>query len=84
MAGRFIDFEAKIDGKGGEPLSPKARKQPEFSLKAPLGVNPKEVPTELPMKAEVNSPGLVHRQVPGQVGGPVGDGWRARRRPATR
>lgn len=55
-AGKFVDFEARIDGKGGEPLGPKSR-QPEFTLKLPLGVNPKEIPTDYPMKAKPGSLG---------------------------
>ena len=56
-AGRFIDFEIRADNKGGEPLGPKA-KAPEFSLKVPLGVNPKEIPTDYTMKAKQGSPGI--------------------------
>jgi hypothetical protein len=56
-AGRFVDFEIRADNKGGEPLGPKA-KAPEYTLKLPLGVNPKEIPTDYTMKAKQGSVGI--------------------------
>jgi hypothetical protein len=39
VAGRWVEFEAKIDGKGGVPYGAK-QKPPEISIKVPAGINP--------------------------------------------
>ena len=55
-ARKYAEFEAKIDGKGGVPLSAKAR-PPEITIKVPAGVNPKEIPNDLTMKPKPGSEG---------------------------
>jgi hypothetical protein len=56
-AAKFVEFEAKIDGKGGQPLSPRSR-PPEVVIKVPAGVNPKEIPNDLTMKPKAGSEGI--------------------------
>jgi hypothetical protein len=48
-ANQFIDVEAKIDSKGGEPLSDKAE-VPVIPLKLPAGVPPNEIATRIEMR----------------------------------
>jgi hypothetical protein len=44
-----VEVSAKIDGPGGEPL-PRDAKPPLIKLTLPVGVAPKEIPTEVAMK----------------------------------
>lgn len=53
-ANKPIRLDAKIFGKSGEPLGPKAR-PPEVVIKAPPGINQREVPTDVVMKPKPGS-----------------------------
>jgi hypothetical protein len=55
VANKFAEFEAKIDGKGGEALDPGAR--PLVKLTLPETAPPKEIPTQFEMKAKAGSEG---------------------------
>lgn len=54
-ANKFVEIDAKIDNKGGEPL-PKTAK-PTVTLKLPAGVPEKEIPTQVPLKPKPGSDG---------------------------
>ncbi len=53
-ANKPIRLDAKIFGKGGEPLGPKSR-PPEVLIKAPAGVPQQEVPADIVMKPKPGS-----------------------------
>jgi hypothetical protein len=55
-ANRPVDIEAKIDGKGGEPL-PRNARPPRVLFKAPVGVTEREFPAEAEMRPK---PGQGH------------------------
>jgi hypothetical protein len=64
VANEYVDVTAKIDGKGGEPLS-KDAKRPEITLTMPAGVAEKEIPQPVLMQAKPGSDGwfTAHFQV---------------------
>ena len=82
VANKYVEFEAKIDGKGGVPLSPKA-KPPEITIRAPVGVNPTEIPRGVVMAPKPGSEGWWTGRFQVKSPGPMS--WRsACRRPTTR
>jgi hypothetical protein len=56
LTGRYFTVEARIDGKGGEPLGPRAQ-PPEVNVTVPVGVNPKEVQTQFKLAPKPGSVG---------------------------
>jgi hypothetical protein len=61
-ANQFIDVEAKIDAKGGEPLDKEAK--PEITLKLPPGVPAGEIPTKVTMNAKPGREGWFSARFP--------------------
>jgi hypothetical protein len=56
VANKFVEVEAKIDGRGGEPLG-KDAKPPELTLTVPDGVSDKEVPQPVLMRPKPGGDG---------------------------